>query len=185
MIDDILGKKIAEWSKDFDPEKIVRIDNKVVHKVNEENNFVARIEQIQKGDSDIFLSQFAINGKHPYFFEHAYDHVPGLMIIESGRQVGTAIAHLFYDVTFDIVFILNEMNIRFFRYVSQLKPLFIRSMVRNKLIRKNKLIQMEHDGYFIQGGQEVAYMGGTWLMYEKKIIERFRRSAKDINLSVE
>ena len=184
MLETIISEKFAEWSRNFDPEKIARIDKKIVHKVKEENNFVSRIEQVSEGDSDIFISQVAINAKHPYFFEHEYDHVPGLMVIEAGRQIGTAIAHLFYNVSYDIVFILNEMNVRFFRYIDQKKPLFVRSMVRNKLIRKDKLIQMEHDGYFIQDDHEVSYMGGTWQMYNKKIIQRLRRSAKNINLSI-
>ena len=105
-------------------------------------------------------------------------------MIEAGRQIGTAIAHLFYDVSFDTVFILNEMNIRFFLYTELTKPLFTKSLVRNKLIRKGKLIQMEHDGYFIQDGNEVAYMGGTWQMYDKKVIERFRKSSRNITLNI-
>lgn len=185
MIETKVAEKLAEWSKNYDPEKILRIDKKFVHKVKEENNFVSRIELLSEGDIDVYLSQVALNIRHPFFFEHEYDHVPGLMLIEAGRQIGTAIAHLFYQVAYDIAFILNEMNIRFFRYVESTKPLFVRSMVRNKMMKKDQLIQMEHDGYFIQGDHEVAYMGGTWQMYDKKIIERLRRSAKDINLSIE
>ena len=186
MIDENkISQKLAEWSKDYDPDKVIRIDKKIVHKVKEQNNFVSRIEQIDSGDADCYLSQVAVDRKHPFFFEHEYDHIPGLLMVEAGRQIGTAIAHLFYDVSFDTVFILNEMNIRFFRYVELAKSLFVKSMVRNKLIRKGKLIQMEHDGYFIQDDKEVAYMGGTWQMYNKKIIERFRRSARNITFSLE
>ncbi len=183
--EDIILRKFDEWTQGYDLDKLVRIDKKIVHKVKNENNFVSRIERIEAGDDDCFISQVAVDRKHPFFFEHAYDHIPGLLMVEAGRQIGTAIAHLFYDVSFDTVFILNEMNIRFFRYVELAKPLFVKSMVRNKLIRKDKLIQMEHDGYFVQDGHDVAYMGGTWQMYDKKIIERFRRSARNIELSLE
>lgn len=181
----LIAEKIEEWSKDFDLDNISRIDKKLVHKVNEENVFVSRFHQIQSGDVDSFLSQVAVDKDHFFFFEHAYDHVPGLLMIEAGRQIGTAIAHTYYDVSFDTVFILNEMTIRFYKYVELSKPLFLKSMVRNKLIRKGKLIQMEHDGYFIQDSHEVAYMGGTWQMYNKKIVERFRRSADKIALNLE
>jgi hypothetical protein len=172
-----IAMKLAEWTREYDPDQLIRIDKKIVHKVHEENNFVSRIEQIETGDADSFLSQVAVDRNHSFFFEHEYDHIPGLLMVEAGRQIGTAIAHLFYQVSFDTVFILNEMNIRFFKYVELAKPLFIKSTVRNKLIRKGKLIAMEHDGYFIQDGHEVAYMGGTWQMYDKKIIERFRKKS--------
>lgn len=176
---------MSEWSASPDPDSLPRIDRKYVHKTKDINNFVARITHIEEGEADCFLSQVFLNRTHPYFFEHHYDHVPGLLMIEAGRQIGTAIAHMFYNVTFDTVFILNEMNIRFFLYTEMATPLFVKSMVRNKLIRKGKLIQMEHDGYFMQDGKEVAYMGGTWQMYNQKVIERFRKTSRSITLSLE
>jgi len=181
----LFSKKMVEWTHSHEPHNLPRIDRKMVHKDKEENNFVSRIEHIEKGDADCFLSQVILDQNHPFFFEHAYDHVPGLFMIEAGRQIGTAIAHLFYNVTFDTVFILNEMNIRFFLYTELSSPLFCKSMVRNKLIRKGQLIQMEHDGYFMQNNNEVAYMGGTWQMYNRKVIERFRKSSRNITLSIE
>ena len=180
-----ISKLLAEWSENYNPDEVERIDKKFVHKFKPENNFVSRIVQIEAGDDDCYLSQIAVDRTHSFFFEHEYDHIPGLLMVEGGRQIGTAIAHLFYDVSFDTVFILNEMNIRFFRYVELAKPLFVKSTVRNKLIRKDKLIAMEHDGYFVQDGNEVAYMGGTWQMYDKRVIERFRRSSRKIELNLE
>ncbi len=185
MSEEIIQEKLAEWSKDYHPDKAGRIDKKWVHKCDDKNNFVSRIEQVSQGDMDVFISQVGVDRKHPFFFEHEYDHIPGLLMVEAGRQIGTAIAHLFYKVEFGVVFILNEMNVRFFKYVELYKPLFVRSMVRNKLERKGKLIQMNHDGVFLQDGHEVAYMGGTWQMYDPKIIERFRRSSRNISLKIE
>ena len=185
MEDKKISRKIAQWSKNYNPDELIKIDKKYVHKVKEENNLVSRIEQIEVADADSFLSQVAVNPKHPFFFEHEYDHIPGLLMVEAGRQIGTAIAHLFYEVPFNTAFILNEMNVRFFRYMELRKPLFVKSMVRKKLIRRGRLIQMEHDGYFIQDEHEVAYMGGTWQMYDKRIIERFRKSARNIELNLE
>lgn len=180
----LIAKKLSEWLENMDLKKLPRLDKKYVHKDKDENNFISRIEHIEKGEADCFLSQVVLDNTHPFFFEHNYDHVPGLLMVEAGRQIGTAIAHMFYDVEFDVVFILNEMTIRFFLYTELSKPLFVKSMVRNKLIRKGKLIQMEHDGYFMQDGNEVAYMGGTWQMYDKRVIERFRKSARNITMNI-
>jgi len=184
IADTIIIEKLAGWSENFDLDNQDTIDKKYVHKTSNTNNFISRIEPLESEDEDCFISQIRVNNKHPYFFEHDYDHIPGLMMIEAGRQVGTATAHLFYNVSLDTVFILNEMNIRFFKYVEVNKPLFIKSTVRNKLMKRGKLIQMEHDGQFIQGGHEVGYMSGTWQMYNKKIIDRFRKSARNITLDI-
>ncbi|MCK5056071.1 MAG: hypothetical protein KAT34_05410 [Candidatus Aminicenantes bacterium] len=178
VISEEVLKKIAEWSKGYTPDKITRIDKKIAHKTNEQNVFLSRVEKLNSDDTDSFLTQIVIDTKHPYFFEHEYDHVPGMMIIEAGRQVGVAIAHLHYDVTHDKAFILNELNIRFSKYVEVHKPLFAYSRVSNIKYRKGELLKMMHEGYFIQSDEIVAYMGGMWQMYDKKIVERFRSPEK-------
>jgi hypothetical protein len=170
--------KMAEWSKDFVPGKMSRIDNRIAHKVNEQNVFLSKVEKMSNTDADSFLSYLIMDNKHPYFFEHEYDHVPGMMIIEGGRQVGVAIAHMFYNVPFGKAFILNELNIRFGKYVEVDKPFFTFSRVTNIKYRKGELLKMMHEGFFFQDNTEVAYMGGVWQMYDKKILERFRSSAK-------
>lgn len=178
IISEEVLKKIAEWSKDYAPDKLTRIDKKIAHKTNEQNVFLSRVEKLESDDADSFLSQILIDDKHPYFFEHEYDHVPGMMIIEAGRQIGVAIAHLYYDVPHDKAFILNELNIRFSKYVEKDIPFFVFSRVSDIKIRKGELLKMMHEGYFIQDNEVVAYMGGMWQMYDKKIIERLRSPAK-------
>jgi hypothetical protein len=173
-----IQRLIKLWSKDFDPTNIIRIDKKYVHKTNEQNVFVSRIDCVEKGDKDTFIIQVAVDSTHPYFFEHCYDHVPGMLLLESGRQAATAIAHLFYTVNFDAVFILMEMYARFYNYVETSKPLFISSTVKNKKYKKGELIQMEQDGVFVQDFNEVGYMGGSWRMCNKRVIERMRQYAK-------
>ena len=81
MSEEQIKQKFAKWTQEYDPKKIMRIDQKLVHKHNNQNNFVSRIEEIQRGDMDIFIAQVAVDPTHPYFFEHAYDHVPGLLMV--------------------------------------------------------------------------------------------------------
>ena len=178
IISEEVLKKIAEWSKDYVPGKFTRIDKRVAHKTNEQNVLLSRVEKLENGDTDSFLSQIVTDDTHPYFFEHEYDHVPGMMIIEAGRQIGVAIAHLFYDVPHGKAFILNELNIRFSKYVEIDKPFFTYSRVSDVKLRKGELLKMMHEGFFIQDNEQVAYMGGMWQMYDKKIIERLRSPAK-------
>lgn len=172
-----LQKIIKTWSKDFDPNKVIRLDKKLIHKENEQNVCVSRIQRISEGDEDNFIIQVAVDITHPYFFEHYYDHIPGMLMLESGRQAGVAIAHLFYHIGYDTAFILNEMYARFEKYAETSKPLFILSTIRKKKYRKGVLFQMEHDGDFIQDNNKIGYMGGIWKMCDKKFIDRMRRAA--------
>ena len=152
------------------------INNKLVHKTQSCNNFIARLEKLSDGPEEMFISQLNLNPTHPYFFEHTYDHVPGLMIIEAGRQTGTAIAHVFYNVSFDTFFILEEVNVKFIRYVSLDAPVFTKSIMRNKVVKNGQLRQMDLDGVFIQNGEEVAEMRGTWKIISQKIFNHLRKS---------
>lgn len=164
------------WSKNFNLHEVIKLDKKLVHKANDQNVCVSRIERLSEGEKDNFLIQVAVDITHPYFFEHYYDHVPGMLLLESGRQAAVAIAHLFYDIDYNTVFILDEMYARFEKYAETSKPLFILSTIKEKKYRKGVLFQMEHDGDFIQDNNKIGYMGGSWKMCDKKFIERMRRA---------
>ncbi|MFC2091056.1 AfsA-related hotdog domain-containing protein, partial [Bacteroidota bacterium] len=123
------------------------------------------------------IIQVAVDINHPFFFEHAYDHIPGMLFVEVGRQVGTAVSHLYYEVPHDVVFILKDITFNFINYGELNAPLFITSVISEKEYRKGQLVSMKHEGIFIQNGKEVAKMGGTWKIYDKKLIERMRNSS--------
>ena len=180
-----LMEVIAEMSKEYDVNNPVRLDKKLVHKAEEQNILVSDIKRVPDSEGDHFVAMLCIDLKHPFFFEHPKDHVPGLMFIEGGRQVGTAMAHMFYDVPFNMAFVLSEMNVRFYKFADINRPVFVSSILRNKVFRKGKLTQMEHEGVFIQGGDELAFLGGSWHMFDEKIIERMRRSKTHDVVSLE
>jgi hypothetical protein len=104
-----------------------------------------------------------------------------MLLLESGRQTATAIAHLFYDINYDTVFILSEMYARFYKYVEVSKPLFINSIVKEKKYRSGVLFQMKQDGVFIQDDNAVGFMGGSWKMFNKRIVKRMRQSSQSID----
>jgi hypothetical protein len=67
---------------------------------------------------DTFIANVHIDPSHPYFFEHLLDHVPGMMLIETARQMFTACSHIYGKVPVKgISFILNDMNIHFSDYI--------------------------------------------------------------------
>ncbi len=163
-----------EWSKDFDRNAPLKIDKKLVHKSSAENVCVSRIEQISS-EKEQYITQVAVDLNHPFFFYHAYDHVPGMLFIEVGRQAGTAVSHLFYEVPYEVVFILKDIKFSFTSYAELDAPLFISSAISDKEYRSGQLSSMQHNGIFIQNGKEVASMGGVWKIYDKKLIERMRK----------
>lgn len=163
-----------EWSKDFDKHAPLKIDKKLVHKSKDENVCVSRIAQISP-EKEQYIAQVAVDMTHPFFFDHPYDHVPGCLFIESGRQIGTAVCHLFYDIPYDVVFILLDIRFSFTSYADLDVPLFASAAINEKEYKHGKLVSMKHEGVFLQRGKEVASMGGIWKIYDKKLIERMRR----------
>lgn len=168
---------IQKWSKDYDLNAPLKIDKNLVHKDNDENVCISRIEQLSF-EKEQYLTQVSIDTRNTFFFDHPYDHVPGMLFIEAGRQAGTAVSHLFYDIPYDVVFILMDINFGFKNYAELDAPLFISSAISEKEYRKEQLVSMKHDGVFIQNGKEIACMGGIWKLYDKKLIERMRRTQK-------
>src|SRR5258707_3015090 len=103
---DILG---TWWAEPL--ASIPRIDRALVHKRHDENVFVSRLQRVLEGDEDVFATQFVLDPGHSFFFEHPLDHIPGLMLVEAGRQAATAASHLFYGVPRNPVFLLRGLAV--------------------------------------------------------------------------
>lgn len=165
-----------EEAADREPNGVIRIDKVHVHKKNEENVLLSRLLQLDKGDEKLFMGQVALDRSHPFFFEHEYDHVPGLLIMEAARQFAVAVAHLFFKVPYGSNFILNKMESEFFQYASLDKPLFIKNFYQKTVFRKGQLKKMEMGGIFTQEGARIAEISGSWRMVDDKIMERLKTS---------
>ncbi len=170
--------KLQPWSDEFDHRSPPRVDRKWVHKHREENVFVSRFEIVDDDHPDDFIAQLYLDKEHDFFFEHPLDHVPGLMLIEAGRQLGTTVAHQAYDVPLgDTVFILNGMQVDFSTFAELDVPVFVNSSVSEKKFKRGALTEMYYYGNFVQNGQAIGYMAGRWHIYSKKVMQRMRRSA--------
>jgi hypothetical protein len=154
-----------------------RLDRAFVHKMDMRNVLLARVAPAAD-HPDQHVAELAIDDRHPYHFEHAQDHVPGMMLIEAGRQMAMAIAHLYYQVPLDVVFVLNEVSISFSRFAELGRPVFIHSTVADKVQRRDQLAAMSLGGDFIQGGEVLGSMSGRWTMLDRALIERLRRRAR-------
>lgn len=151
------------------------VNKQHVHKTHAVNNFVKSVQLAESHpEHDLILSEFTIPPDHPFFFEHEKGHIPGLMLIEAGRQAGTAMAHLIYHVDFDQAFILEDMDVEFLAFSSLDSPLYAYNLIRDKKIRRGKLTALTAEGYFVQNGKRIAYMRSTWKIIPEAILKRLK-----------
>jgi hypothetical protein len=170
-----LIERLREWSASSDGAGAVRVDNQFVHKQHATNVFVARVAPLGPDRPDEHVAQLALDPAHPYHFEHAQDHVPGMMLIEAGRQLAMAIAHIYYDVALDAVFVVENMSMSFGRFAELGAPVFIHARVADREYRRNRLTAMSSSGLFIQGGEVLGELSGRWTMFDRLLLERMLR----------
>lgn len=165
-----------EWASEFDADNRERIHRKLVHKAELIHVFVERIEALPQGEGgfDRFLAPLVIDIHHPFFFEHPLDHVPGLMLIEGTRQVGTAISHLFYDVSFDLIFVLNWLEVRFSHFAELTSPVSIQMTIVEKAFRHQHLNGLACQSHWMQNGKSLGTMDAKWSFSSPAVLARLR-----------
>jgi hypothetical protein len=148
----------------------------LVHKNKTDNVFVKDLKIIASTESyDSVVAMLHIPIDHYYFFEHPKDHIPGLMLIDAGKQAGTAMCHKIYNVDFRQIFILDDITVRFIRLTTLDSPLFLYSHITGKKYRKdNQLSSLQAEGYFYQCNSKVAYMRSSWKIIAPEIFNRIK-----------
>ena len=175
---DLALPRLREWNAEFADGPPPLLDRKLVHKDYDQNVFISRFEALDAEHPDDFVAQLFIDKTHPFFFEHTLDHVPGLMLVEAGRQLGTAVAHVAYGVPLgDTVFILNGMEVDFTGFAELDQPVFVNSTVSEKKFKRDMLSQMFYHGNFVQNEKAIGYMSGRWNIYSKRVMKRMRKNA--------
>jgi hypothetical protein len=151
-----------------------RIDGKYVHKIHERNVLIADIRP-KPGQEGWYNAEMVHDMDHPFFFEHPLDHIPAMMLVEAGRQLGIAISHLYLGVPLGTMFATRSFDIRFTDFAETQKPVIISSEITDKVYRRGNLISLRMDGYFSQNGRQLGSMGGTWSMLKPDLWKRYRR----------
>lgn len=78
----------------------------------------------------VFYANVLVPVSHPFFFEHATDHLPGLMLIEAFRQMVVAVSHRFGKVPQnETQMILDLLETRFISYAELSLPIVMKAMV--------------------------------------------------------
>ncbi|NOZ26362.1 MAG: hypothetical protein GXO94_09775 [Nitrospirae bacterium] len=94
-----------------------KIDRKYVHKARDENVVIGRIHRLNSPGNNVFECNMVFDHTLPFFFEHYLDHLPGLLLVEGARQMGTAVSHLYYDIDLRHVFLLAFINVSFISFI--------------------------------------------------------------------
>lgn len=115
------------------------------------SNILEKIPDIEKKTT--FFGNLFVDQNHFYFFEHPQEHVPGMLILEAGRQFLIAGCHIFGNVPLDgMSFMLTKMNVRFLNYVELNYPI--------KLRAKFTELNINSRGYW-------SYFANTVTVYQK------------------
>ncbi|WP_394821600.1 AfsA-related hotdog domain-containing protein [Pendulispora albinea] len=153
--------------------RVIPIDKTLVHKTEIENVFVSDIHRVD-GRSDLYEAEMVIDTEHAFFFEHPLDHVPGLMLVEAVRQMGTAVSHIYYGAPKGSVFVLNDMRIVFSSFGELNEPLFMRMRIHDTVERKGKITQLQCASSWWQSNQQIGTMDAKWSVFDARTIARLR-----------
>ena len=172
----VVTAQIEEKAKRVLPLAPVPVRRADVHKQFRENVFLSSITPgTDEAGQAIYLAEVRVISDHPYFFEHSRDHLPGLYIIEAGRQLGLAIPHLFYDVGYDYGFVLEGCDMRFSGFINLTDSLFIECRIFNPVYRRGKLQSLSFDGTFLQSGQACVQYQSHIKLIHRKLLARYER----------
>lgn len=152
-----------------------RIDGRYVHKTVPRNVLLSRVDRVS-GKDEVYEAEMVMDVEHPFFFEHPLDHVPAMMLVEAGRQMGIAISHLHLGVPMGHLFATQAFDIRFTEFAELREAVLITGTVTGKKYRHEALVGLRLDGVFRQGGRAFGTMGGEFAMMAPELWRRYRRA---------
>ncbi len=152
-------------------QKTIPINKEYVHKSNAENVLISDIERYD----DLFHTSIIVDTKHPFFFEHPREHVPGLLLVEAGRQNAMAIVHKYYDIAFDQAFFINDFQMKFTGFATTSLPLSIKSKVINNNSKSKNYLLLDFEITFYQEAKQVAFLSVTFTIASPKLLARLER----------
>lgn len=160
------------------------IDQHLVHKSAADQVLIADVvelpEQViqdffpDRPYERLFLTKVFPNLECKFCFDHPLDHYPLMMLLEIGRQLGTAISHRFYEVPLaGYVGIGDSIALNFKRFIELDRPVFVLSAESD--FRGRKATQHRASAVsFLQGGSECAHGNGTLTVLARSMYQKFR-----------
>lgn len=151
-------------------EESEKIDRTIVHKTYDKNVFIGDVTQLKH---NLYQCKMIYDQEHDFFFEHHIDHVPGLLILESTRQMGTAICHLYYGIDHNYSFIIDDSVIRFKNFTELNQEVYVRTLIESDTSKASRKV-FTGRSYVIQNREIIAEVESTWRCLHKKIWKKLR-----------
>ncbi|MCP3751633.1 beta-ketoacyl synthase N-terminal-like domain-containing protein [Pseudomonas sp. SBB6] len=155
---------LAKWKDPRQPGQAERMDKRHVHKACERNVLLGDIAAID--DSGWYAAELFHDAAHPFFYEHAQDHVPGLYLIEAARQFGIACSHLFQGVPHEFPFVLDDMRIRFDAFAEQDSPVYLLAEYTDLMFKDGHLHRSHSRCHIVQHGNVLGTIEGHGLILQ-------------------
>jgi hypothetical protein len=151
-----------------------RIEGKWVHKQNPRNVLLEYVRHRPDEEYE-YETRVVLDLEHSFFFEHPLDHIPAMMLVEAGRQMGIAVSHLFLGVPLGRMFATRSFDIRFDDFAELHAPVTIVAKMTDRRYRKDELLHLRLDAIVSQNGAALGRLGGTWSMLRPEVWQRYRR----------
>jgi hypothetical protein len=150
-----------------------RIDCALVHRSHIEHVFISPI-QVVSGEPELYEADVIVDQRHVFFYEHPLDHVPGLLLVEAVRQMGTAVTHLYYGAPNDSAFVLNEMMIKFSQFAEHSSRLQIKMRIHDVNRRRGRVASLRCASAWWQSDKQIGTMDALWSVYDARTMSRLR-----------
>ncbi len=153
---------------------VPKISRTWVHKVFE-NNVVVSDPILLDSDRLAFRTRLVLPMDNKFFFDHDYDHLPGMLQIEGARQICTAICHLYFQTPMDYGFILNEMTSNFVGF-AHIDDLSFVDLVFSKVKYKGKQARKFSAYAFLhQKNTVLGQFYFNWTVVPKSLQRKFEK----------
>ena len=166
--------QFQHWKQEFEPHKPIRIEKHWVHKAEEQNVLISKLQELE---TDSIVAEIVQDVSHPFFYEHPKDHVPGLYIIEAVRQFGTVLSHLYYNVPLRMPFILDDMQAQFYKFAETDRPLFAWAQIQDKVYTNEFLSHLQIVTYVVQDEEVIASISGLFRIFESSKYNNLRQES--------
>lgn len=160
------------------------IEQSLVHK-HDINNVVITCPTALSAEEKIYRSKLVIPYSNPFFFDHPYDHVPGMLVVEAFRQIGTALSHQFFNAPKKSTFILHKIETEFYNYTSLENDVFLDVKVTVLKEKKGVARKLRASGIAHQNNQAVCDMISSWSVIPQKIMTYLKKSEAQISSATE
>ena len=119
-----------------------------------------------------YQSEILVDKQHSFFFEHECAHVPGLMLIEGGRQNAMAIAHKYFDTSLSEAFVINNIAVEFSSLASANDNVQCYARITERQEKAGRLKKAVVETFCYQYSRKIASSVATFTIFSKSILAR-------------